>query len=171
MADRMSMEATLLSRDCGSVLPVPTAIGAAFWKAAARKELVAQRCHDCHRFFFRPEVACLHCFSTAWSWERCAGTGSLYSYTIVYRAANAAFTTPYVLGIVDVDEGFPMFSNVVGCLTTNIKIGMRLMAVFAEVAPGIRVPRFAPLQTGVELPDNAAFANVSAGDRDRRDQP
>ena len=48
-------------------------------------------------------------------WERSAGTGAVYSWTTVWRPQTPAFTVPYLPVIVDVDEGWQMLSNLVGC--------------------------------------------------------
>ena len=35
---------------------------------AAQGRLLLPRCHACGQHFFRPEVACTHCFATDWQW-------------------------------------------------------------------------------------------------------
>jgi uncharacterized OB-fold protein len=115
-----------------------------FWDAAAQGRLMLPRCNACGRHFFRPEVACTHCFATDWQWVQASGRGSLYSYSIVHKAPAPGFVVPLVLAVVELEEGPFMFSNVVGCADAELHIGMQLEAQFDEVAPGIHLPRFHP---------------------------
>lgn len=122
-------------------LPRITQLTKPFWDACEKAVLLAPRCHDCGKFFFRPELACTHCFSTNWEWIETAGKGSLYSYTIIERPPAPGFKTPLILAIVDVDEGFSMFSNLVGIGLSEVTIGMSLTASFQPVG-GLTLPFF-----------------------------
>jgi uncharacterized OB-fold protein len=125
-------------------LPAITALTRPFWDAAAQGRLMLPRCNACAKHFFRPEVACTHCFATDWQWVQASGHGSLYSHSIVHKAPAPGFVVPLVLAVVELDEGPFMFSNVVGCPHGEVHIGMRLQVQFDEVAPGIHLSRFHP---------------------------
>jgi uncharacterized OB-fold protein len=125
-------------------LPPPTELGEVFWQRCAEGVLSVQRCDECGRCFFRPEDACTHCFSPRWQWIDCVGTGTVYSFTVVHRAPLPAFETPYVLAVIDVDEGFSMLSNVIGTDPANVGIGMRVDVSFMPVEGRI-LPMFVPL--------------------------
>jgi len=75
------------------VMPTPTlpsisTLTRPFWDAAAEGCYILPRCNACGRHFFRPEVACPHCFATDWAWVPASGHGTLYSYSIVHRGPN-----------------------------------------------------------------------------------
>ena len=123
-------------------LPAITPLTRPFWDAAAEGRLLLPRCNACERHFFRPEVACTHCFATDWQWVQASGRGTLYSYTVVHRAPAPGFVVPLVLAIVELDEGPVMFSNLVDCAEADIRIGMALQVRFEAVAPSIHLPRF-----------------------------
>lgn len=125
-------------------LPVPTPLTQPFWDAAAKGRLLLPRCNACGRHFFRPEVACTHCFATDWQWVQASGRGTLYSHTVVHRAPAPGFTVPLVLAIVELDEGPVMFSNLVACAEGDIRIGMALRVRFEQVSATIHLPRFEP---------------------------
>jgi uncharacterized OB-fold protein len=132
-----------------AVMPTPTlpaisTLTRPFWDAAAQGRLMLPRCNACGRHFFRPEVACTHCFATDWQWVPASGRGSLYSYSIVHKAPAPGFVVPLVLAVVELEEGPFMFSNVVDCAHAEVRIGMPLQVQFDEVAPGIHLPRFHP---------------------------
>ena len=89
-----------------------------------------------------PEVACTHCFATDWRWVPASGRGTLYSYTVVHRAPAPGFAVPFVLVVVELEEGPVIFSNLVGCGGEEVRIGMGLRVRFEEVAKGVWLPRF-----------------------------
>jgi uncharacterized OB-fold protein len=91
------------------VMPTPTlpAISAPtrpFWDAAAQGRWLLPLCNACGRHFFRPEVACTHCFETDWRWLQASGRGTLYSYTVLRKAPAPGFHVPPVLAVVELDE-------------------------------------------------------------------
>jgi uncharacterized OB-fold protein len=86
------------------------ALTAPFWAAAAGHRLVRPVCDRCGRSFFVPSWACPFCGSEAWTYRESAGTGTVYSLTIVGRGPDETWTTPYVLAIVDLSEGWSMLT-------------------------------------------------------------
>ena len=122
----------------------PTELTRPFWEAAREGRLIFQRCADCGQAFFRPEVACPHCRARDWAWEESRGEATLYSFAVMHRAPTPAFTAPFIFAAVDVDEGFSMFSNLVGLEPEAAKIGMRLKAVFHAVSDELTLPYFRP---------------------------
>ena len=123
-------------------LPAITELTRPFWNAAAQGRLLLPRCNACGRHFFRPEVACTHCFATDWQWVEASGRGRLYSYTVVHRAPAPGFVVPFVLAVIDLDEGPAMLSNLVRCDEREIRIGMAVKVAFEQVAQGVHLPRF-----------------------------
>jgi uncharacterized OB-fold protein len=126
-------------------LPAVTLLTRPFWDAAAEGRLLLPRCNACGRHFFRPEVACTHCFATDWQWAEASGRGTLYSYTVVHRAPAPGFAVPLALAIVELEEGPAVFSNLVDVAEADIRIGMALQVRFEAVGAGIHLPRFAPV--------------------------
>ncbi|MGH7292336.1 MAG: Zn-ribbon domain-containing OB-fold protein [Myxococcota bacterium] len=125
-------------------LPVPSPITREYWDAARAGRLVLPRCRACGRYFFRPEVVCKHCRSRDWHYVESPGRGTLYSYSVIHRAPTPAYKTPFVLAIVELEEGITMFSNLVGCAPADAKIGMALEVAFEAVSDDITLPVFRP---------------------------
>ena len=73
-----------------------------------------------------------------------AGRGTVYTYTVLHAGPSAGFPVPSVLAIVDVDEGYPMLSSVVGCPPADVRIGMRVDVSFEELTDEINLPVFRP---------------------------
>lgn len=115
-----------------------------FWEAAARQMLVRPVCDVCGRNFFVPQIACPSCHSEAWTYQASAGRGTLTTFTVVHRAPTGDHEAPYVVGVIDLDEGWFMMSNVVGCAPDAVTIGQRLEVCFERRADGVLLPRFRP---------------------------
>ena len=82
-----------------------------FWKASARGELVRPVCNACRHNFFTPSMVCPKCLSADWTYQPSEGLGRVYSHTTVHRGPDPTWTVPYVLAVVDVDEGWTMLSR------------------------------------------------------------
>ena len=115
-----------------------------FWDAVREGRLIVQRCSACEKTFFRPEVACPHCFSTKWRWVESSGRGTLYSLSIVHRAPSPAFKAPFIFAAIDMEEGWTMFSNVIGLEPEAARIGMRLKVSFEHPSDMLSLPLFRP---------------------------
>lgn len=97
------------------MVPVATPTSQPFWDGTQAGELRLQRCTDCNQHFLYPRPSCPHCGSRKTEWVRSGGRGRLYSYVISHLAAPGwQGETPYVIAVVQLDEGPRMLSNLVG---------------------------------------------------------
>lgn len=124
-------------------LPQPTVMTRPFWDAARQRRLVHPRCVECLRAFFPPHLCCPHCRSTSWDWEESAGRGEIYSFSVVHRAPQPGFDLPYVIAVVDLDEGFELMTNIVQTAPADVRIGQRVQVVWHEVGDTV-LAVFAP---------------------------
>ena len=92
--------------------PKPTPETAHFWAGTSVGELRLQRCRACDEAYFPPQPFCPHCASGDVEVVRASGRGTLHSYVINHRAAPG-FTAPYVIAVVELDEGPRMLTNLV----------------------------------------------------------
>lgn len=131
-----------------ALLPGATAheeLTAPFWKGCEEGELRVQQCQDCKTRFFTPLPACPSCLSRDWSWTTSPGTGTLYSFTVVSYLPGAARPVPYILAIVDLDDGWTITSNLVDCGLDEARCGLRVHVCFVKDQEGRVLPQFAPL--------------------------
>ena len=130
--------------------PRVTAETAAFWQGCTDGVLLYQCCSACGHVQFPPRFFCVRCRSRAPEWRPAAGTGTVYSYTVVHRAPTPAFKddVPYVIALVDFDEGFRMMVNLRGCPAGDLRIGLRVGAFFEPAAGGGALPQVRPLEDG-----------------------
>jgi uncharacterized OB-fold protein len=80
-------------------------------------------------------------------WEEACGRGSVYSHSAVHRGERLyAKRAPFVLAYVELDEGPPVMTNIVGCPPEAVAIGMPVRVVFdvLEESREITIPRFTP---------------------------
>jgi uncharacterized protein len=116
-------------------LPTPNADTRPFWEGCARGELLFQSCSSCHRAQFYPRRFCTYCHSESLTWRASARKGTVASHTTVFRAPSPAFKQmcPYVIALIDLDEGFRMMVNIVGSDPGKIAIGRRVRIIFQQV--------------------------------------
>jgi uncharacterized OB-fold protein len=131
-------------------LPIVDPDSAPYWRGAAQGRLVVPRCTSCHRMVFFPRVLCPFCYADTFVWEESRGQGSIYSYTVARRPAGPAFaaSAPYVVALIDIDEGFRMLSTVRGCAPDTVQIGARVAVRFQQVAPSLALPVFNLQESG-----------------------
>lgn len=98
----------------GVPLPEPTALTAPWWSACTEQRLLVQECSACGLRWFTPEEICVGCRSAAWNWAESPGTGKVYSLTVVHRSPRPEFTAPYVIAVVELDDGWSILANLDG---------------------------------------------------------
>ena len=106
--------------------------------------LVFQKCSECGKFRHYPRPACPHCLSRQFAWERSAGTGAVYTWTIARGPTLPAFQDKLPYNIVDVlmDEGVHFVSEVLDCAPEEIRAGMRVRATFVDAGEDIALVKF-----------------------------
>src|SRR5436309_2895281 len=95
-------------------LPVPTPETAPYFDGLKSHKLMIQRCKDCERAYFYPRPHCPHCFSFRTEWFQAKGVGTLYSFVINHRPPPYMGSEPYVIAVVELNEGPRMMTNLVG---------------------------------------------------------
>jgi len=109
---------------------------ARFWrKIPQRYNMLGTRCETCGTHFFPPRSFCPTCRRNGKIVDhRFAGTGAVVTYTVIHTA-NEQFEqlTPYVLAIIQLDEGPRMTAQVV-CEPKDARIGMRVKRAFRRIA-------------------------------------
>jgi uncharacterized OB-fold protein len=124
-------------------LPILDGLSRQWFEAAAEGRLLIQRCTACGRFQFYPRVHCVHCFAADPEWHEASGKGTLHTFRVIYQSANPEFAEdcPYVLAIVDLEEGVRMTSRVVDVAEEDIACDMPLRVTFGET-DGVALPLF-----------------------------
>lgn len=126
-------------------LPTPTPISAPYFAAAARGELLFQRCARGHAFLY-PRSLCPSCHSAELVWERSAGHGEVVTFAPVHRPPwnDLSRPTPYVVALVRLDEGPQLLSTIERVDPDQVHVGLRVEAVFESVGEDVGLVRFVP---------------------------
>lgn len=127
-------------------LPRPYQDTEAYWAAAREHRFVIQRCKTCGEHQFYPRGVCSHCLSSDLEWMDASGRGTVYSYSVNYRAPHPGFADdlPFVLAIVELEEGPRMMTNIVDCDPESVTIGMAVTVTFDDVTDEVTLPKFRP---------------------------
>ena len=117
-----------------------------YWEALARHELYFQRCRDCGTARFYARALCPACLSSAAEWVRASGRGTVYTFTVIHQNQTPGFRdeVPYVLAMVELEEGPRLVTNLVGCAGDAVRVGMPVTVVFDDVAAATTLPKFRP---------------------------
>jgi len=130
-------------------MPSPNADSLAYWNAAREQRLLIRSCKACGAKHFMPRHLCPECWSADLEWVESSGLGSVHSCSVVHRAPTPVHmaNAPYVIALVDLDEGPRMFANVVGEGAPATSIGDRVRVVFEDRGNGAKVPQFVRIKS------------------------
>jgi uncharacterized OB-fold protein len=89
---------------------------------------------------------CPDCHSADLDWQPAAGGGHVYTYTVVHHPTHPSFEdeVPYVVAVVELDEGPRMVTNIKGCNVGEVRCGMRVRIVFEQVSDTVTLPQATP---------------------------
>jgi hypothetical protein len=91
-------------------------------------ELRGFKCQECKDIFYIPPVySCPKCGSEDLIEETLSGNGIIYSYTVVYVSGKELMDkVPFVVAVVELDEGGRVTTNIIDSNIDDIKIGERV---------------------------------------------
>lgn len=136
-------EATTYSKP----IPVADPDSAPFWEGCRQGKLLIQHCNSCNQNQFPPGNICSSCRSDALVWKEASGRGTVFSWIVVVHPIPKpvyAEDVPYVVALVELEEGVRMPTNIVGCDSDKIAAGMPVKVFFDRVDGDVVLPRFRP---------------------------
>ena len=114
--------------------PMPDELDGPYWDAAARDELVAQRCTACGTWQWTPEHICHRCHSFDLEFAPVPGEARIYSWQRPHHPVHPvlAEACPYVVVLVEFPDadGIRMVGNLVAPPEGEIPIGATVDPVF-----------------------------------------
>ena len=127
-------------------LPKPSEWSQPFWDNTKQGKLTLKKCKDCGHIDHPPYLYCTNCHSDDAEWIEAAGKGKLAAYAINEYMVPFPFwdDMPYVLAMIDLEEGVRMISNIVACDHDALKNGMDLEVVFEKVSDEFTLPKWRP---------------------------
>jgi uncharacterized OB-fold protein len=106
-----------------------------------------QFCTACNEWIWYPKALCPS-FGRRDSiqWRELSGKGKVYSFTIIRQVIgnSPAFNKdiPFVVGLIELDEGPRIYSNVSGMKPEEILIDDPVVVYFDDVGLGMALPKF-----------------------------
>ncbi len=119
-------------------IPHPTPETQAYWDASKEHKLTLQRCLDCEGqpAYFYPRPFCPTCLSRNIETFEASGKGKLHTYVIAHRGAPGfQDEVPYVIAVVELEEGPRMMSNIVDVEATpeNLPVDLPLEVTWEDL--------------------------------------
>lgn len=104
---------------------ISTPLSSAYWQQAGGGELLLQCCRDCGHLQHYPRSLCIRCWSHDLIWQPATGTGTVWTFTVVTIPGHPAWSSqvPYVLALVELEEGPRLMTNIVGCPPDSVYCG------------------------------------------------
>ena len=108
---------------------------APYFEGLQNQQLNIQQCEQCCHTQMPPREFCFHCHSSALTWAPVAPRGTLYTYSIVYRAFDAWFKerTPYGIVVIELEEGNRILGNYFGEDVETLACGLPMEGYFEKV--------------------------------------
>jgi uncharacterized OB-fold protein len=115
-----------------------------YWEATRERRLVLQWCRPCDRAIFFPREACPSCLGTDLEYRPASGQGTVHALSTQPSPANPTMAgrEPYVVALVDLDEGVRMMTNLVGADAGSFAVGDRVQVAWEPLTDGRHLPVF-----------------------------
>ncbi|ETD33317.1 Zn-ribbon domain-containing OB-fold protein [Williamsia sp. D3] len=127
-------------------VPVPDRDSAFYWSGLQEQRLLVSACNRCSYLIYPPVAGCPRCSGIDLGQRELAGTGTIYSFTVVNREFAPGIKPPFIVAIVQLDEqpDLRMMTNLVEVRIGDVRIGQRVHVVFQQVMPDVTLAFFTP---------------------------
>jgi len=111
---------------------------ARFWREIPQRyNLIGDKCGVCGQVFFPPRESCPKCRRKSMGKikeKQLSGKGEVITYSIIHVGPEAfEEQVPYPIAIIQLDEGPRITAQIVDCDINDVKIGMKVEAVFRKI--------------------------------------
>jgi uncharacterized OB-fold protein len=127
--------------------PPATELTEPFWAGGLSGELRLQQCANCGHIRYPISTICPVCWSADCDWTSLSGRGTVQSHIVFERAYHEAWAgqVPYVVALIELDEGPVLVSNVVGVQPSAVRVGQPVTVTFARRSAAAALPQFTPV--------------------------
>jgi uncharacterized protein len=132
----------------GLVRPVMSLDTAFFWEGTAAGELRIQRCPDCGTLRHPPGPMCPSCGGGKTDHVVASGRGEVFSFVVHHHPAVPGRAAPFVVALVELEEGVRMLGELVDVDPEQVRIGMPVRAALRKIDEELTLPDWRPV--GVE---------------------
>jgi uncharacterized protein len=124
--------------------PAITRDNAFWWEGVQAGKLLIQRCGGCGTLRHPPRPMCPRCQSLEWDTVEASGRGTVHSFVVSHYPQVPAFDYPLAIGLIELDEGTRLVSNVIDIDPADVHVGMPVEVVFQAVDDELTLPLFRP---------------------------
>ncbi len=124
--------------------PVISLDTAFFWEGTAAGELRIQHCPECDRLRHPPGPMCPSCGAEKQDWVLAAGCGTVFSYVVHHHPKVPGHEPPFVVALVELDEGVRMLGNLVDVDPATVAIGQPVEVAFTKIYDELTLPNWRP---------------------------
>ncbi|HBD12058.1 MAG TPA: nucleic acid-binding protein [Porticoccaceae bacterium] len=117
-----------------------------YWQSCLQEKLSLPYCKACDAVFYYPRLWCPGCFNQDLDWKTVSGRGRVYSYSVVHQSPLPSYQqdVPYVLAVIELEEGPRMMTNVINCDVDAVHVDMPVAVTF-EQRGDMKIPQFQPV--------------------------
>ena len=99
-----------------------------------RYRLEAGKCNSCEHISFPPRVVCPKCKSKEFETVNLSDEGTIKTFTIIRVASDIfALQTPFAVGIVELNDGVRLTTQIADVDLDQLKIGLKVKMVFRKI--------------------------------------
>jgi uncharacterized protein len=117
-----------------------------FWDGLKDHKLLIQRCTGCQALRHPPRPMCPRCNSVAWDTVEASGRGTVFSFVMPQHPPFPWFEYPYIVVLVDLEEGVRLVSNLCGIAPDDASIGMAVEVFYEHFDDGLVLHQFRPAE-------------------------
>ena len=125
-------------------IPAPSELSAPFWASGLDGVLRLQKCARCSHIRFPLDPICPRCLSSEHEWTALSGRGTVQTFIRFQRAYDPSWEdrVPYVVALIQLEEGPVMISNVVGDGALEVEVDDPVEVVYEVLGTNAALPQF-----------------------------
>jgi uncharacterized OB-fold protein len=120
-----------------------------FWEGTKVGELRIQRCPECGTLRHPPGPMCPSCGGDKPDYVVAAGRGTVFSYVVHHHPQVPGRTVPFVVALVELEEGVRMLGELRDVDPQQVAIGMPVEVALTRIDDALTLPSWRP-STGQE---------------------
>ena len=137
-----------------------------FWEGTAAGELRIQRCPECGALRHPPGPMCPSCGADKPDWLVAAGTGAVFSHVVHHHPPVPGKQLPFVVALVELEEGVRMLGELVDVDPAAVHIGMPVEVALTRIDDDLTLPFWRPRRAARPAVGERAAQPAGAPDED-----
>jgi uncharacterized protein len=115
-----------------------------FWAGTASGELRIQHCPSCGRLRHPPGPMCPSCGADQQDWVAASGRGTVFSYVVHHHPKVPGKQLPFVVALVELEEGVRMLGELVDVDPATVSIGLPVELALTKIDDELTLPFWRP---------------------------